>query len=105
MLHELRIYHIHPGKMQAINERFSKHTLGIFAKHGMRVTEFWQDVDPEHNRLYYVMEFENMETRDQKFAEFRNDPEWQKIRSESEKDGPIVDKVESVFLKRVGYFS
>lgn len=40
MLYELRIYHIHPGKMQAINDRFSNHTLRIFAKHGIKVIDF-----------------------------------------------------------------
>jgi hypothetical protein len=104
MLYELRIYHIHPGRMQAINDRFANFTLRIFAKHGMRVTEFWEDIDTEHNRLYYVMEFENMEDRDRKFDAFRSDPEWQKVKSETEKDFPIVDQVESIFLKRAAYF-
>ncbi|MDF2963008.1 MAG: family containing protein [Paenibacillus sp.] len=104
MLYELRIYYMHPGKMEAINNRFANHTLGIFSKHGMRVTEFWEDTDPEHNRLYYVMEFADMDDRNQKFEAFRNDPEWLKVKSESEKDAPIVDKVESIFLKRAPYF-
>ncbi|WP_223192250.1 NIPSNAP family protein [Paenibacillus sedimenti] len=34
MLYELRIYHIHPGKMQEIQARFRDRTLQIFAKHG-----------------------------------------------------------------------
>ncbi len=104
MLYELRIYHMHPGRMQAINDRFANFTLGIFAKHGMRVTEFWEDIDPDHNRLYYIMEFADMEARDRGFEAFRSDPEWQKVKSESEQDGPIVEKVESIFLKRASYF-
>jgi hypothetical protein len=104
MLYELRIYYIHPGKLQSINDRFANHTLSIFASHGMRVTEFWEDVDTDHNRLYYVMEFENREDRDTKFEAFKNDPEWLKVRNESEIDGPIVEKVESVFMKRAPYF-
>jgi hypothetical protein len=104
MLHELRIYYIHQGKMQAINDRFSNFTLRIFAKHGMRVTEFWEDIDAEHNRLYYVVEFDNMEDRDRKWEAFRSDPEWQKAKGESEQAGPIVEKVESIFLKRASYF-
>ncbi|MBP1154998.1 MULTISPECIES: NIPSNAP family protein [unclassified Paenibacillus] len=105
MIYELRIYHIHPGKMQAINNRFSNFTLGIFAKHGMRVADFWEDISAENNRLYYVLEFDDMEARDAAFKAFQSDPEWQKVKSESEKDGPIVEKLESIFLKRVPYFS
>ncbi len=104
MIYELRIYDIHPGKMQAINDRFAHFTLSIFAKHGMRVTEFWQDIDDNRNRLYYVMEFSDMEARNQSFESFYNDPEWQEVKSETEKEGPIVARVESVFLRQVPYF-
>lgn len=105
MLYELRIYHIHPGRMQAIHDRFSNHTLGLFAKHGMKVADFWEDIDAEHNRLYYVLEFADMQAREAAFKAFQSDPEWQKVKSDSEKDGPIVEKLESIFLKRVPYFS
>lgn len=104
MLYELRIYHMYPGKMQAINNRFAKFTLSIFAKNGMRVTEFWEDIDVDHNRLYYVMEFTDMEDRNGRFEKFRSDPDWLKVKSETEKDGPIVEKVESIFLKKAPYF-
>jgi len=104
MLYELRIYYMYPGKMEAINNRFSNHTLRIFAKHGMKVTEFWEDTDPEHSRLYYVVAFENREEREHKWEAFRSDAEWLQVKSESEKDGPIVEKVESIFLKRAPYF-
>ncbi len=32
MIYELRIYDIHPGKMQAINDRFAHFTLSIGKK-------------------------------------------------------------------------
>ncbi|SFL37787.1 NIPSNAP protein [Paenibacillus sp. 1_12] len=105
MLYELRIYYIHPGRMQAIHDRFANHTLRIFSRIGMKVTEFWEDTDSEHNRLYYIMEFASRDERDAKFEIFRNDPEWQKARNESELDGAIVERVESVFLKNAAYFS
>lgn len=104
MIYELRIYTMHPGKMQAIHDRFSKATLGIFEKHGMRVTDFWEDTNEDNNRIYYMMEFPDMETRNSSFKKFQNDPEWQQVKADSEKDGPIVANLESVFLKRVPYF-
>lgn len=102
MLYELRIYYILPGQMEAINDRFARSTLRIFEKHGMKVTDFWQDLD--HDRLYYVMEFPDRDTRDRAFDTFRSDPEWVQIKNETEKDAPIVEKVESIFLNRVPYF-
>ncbi|MEX2462564.1 MAG: NIPSNAP family protein [Paenibacillaceae bacterium] len=105
MLYELRIYHMHPGKMKAIHDRFSGATLQLFTKHRLRVVDFWEDIDPEHNRLYYVMEHASMEARDLGFEDFVNDPEWQRVKETSEADGPIVEKVESIFLKRAPYFT
>lgn len=104
MIYELRTYDIHPGKMKAIHDRFTNHTLHIFAKRGMKVVDFWEDTDPSNNRIYYVMEFKDKETRDQCFEQFGKDPEWLKVKAESEKDGPIVAKVESIFMQRVPYW-
>jgi hypothetical protein len=104
MLYELRIYHMHPGRMQAIHDRFANFTLGIFEKHGIRVTDFWEDMEADNNRLCYVLEYEDMEARNRIFTEFIEDPEWKKVKSESEADGPIVQKIESIYLKRAPYF-
>jgi hypothetical protein len=105
MLYELRIYEVHPGRMQAMHDRFPNFTLRIFSRLDMKVTEFWVDTDEGHNRLYYVMEFASREDRDAKFETFKNDPEWQKVKRETELDGPITEKVESVFLKQAPYFN
>jgi hypothetical protein len=34
---------------------------------------------------------------------FRNDPEWKKVASESQVNGPITSKVESVFFTATDY--
>ena len=39
-----------------------------------------------------------METRDESWDNFINDPEWTKVFDESRKDGPIVSEIEQVFL-------
>lgn len=105
MIYELRIYHMYPDKMMAIHDRFSRATLDLFAKHGLQVIDFWEDMDPEHYRLYYVVEHASMEARDINFEKFRSDPKWQSVKETSEAVGPIVEKVESIFLKRVPYFT
>ena len=38
-----------------------------------------------------------------KFPRIVDKAEWQKARAESEKDGPIVKKVESVYLEPTDY--
>lgn len=105
MLYELRIYHINPGKMQDIQTRFRDHTLQLFAKHGMNVTEFWEDANEANNRLYYVMEHSDMETRNQHFNRFHEDPVWIELKRVTEQDGPLFEKIEIVYLKKVPFFT
>ncbi len=101
MIYELRIYHIHPGKMSAIHQRFESHTLALFKKHGMDVMDFWEDIT--ENRIYYTMEHPDLESRNQRFSAFIKDPEWIRVKEESEKNGAIVEKVESFIMNRVPY--
>lgn len=102
MLYELRIYHMHEGRMPAIHRRFADVTLDLFAKHNMKVVDFWEDAEGGH-RLYYVMEHPDMAARTKNFDAFASDPEWQKAKAASEADGPIVEKVEAFFMTRVPY--
>lgn len=102
MIYELRIYHIHQGKMEDIHKRFKDVTFGLFEKHGMKVVDFWEDSE-EGNKIYYIMEHESMEDRNKNFDSFRNDPEWIEAKEKSEEQGPIVAKLENYFMKRVPY--
>ena len=104
MLYELRVYHVNPGKMKAIQDRFKNHVIDLFMKHGMKVTLFWEDIDEANNRLYYVVEHANMEMRNLNYDRFRNDPEWIELKRISELDGPLVNKQESIFMKNVSFF-
>ena len=48
----------------------------------------------DHNQaLYYLLAWENLADRDKKWATFQADPEWIAKRAESEKDGPIVERI------------
>ncbi len=103
MLYELRIYHIHEGKMPDIHRRFANHTMELFSKHDLRVVDFWEETGSANNKLYYVVEHDNMEARELNFNAFLNDPEWISVKQQSEADGPIVEKVETVYMQRVPY--
>jgi hypothetical protein len=103
MLYELRIYTMHPGRMDAIHQRFSNHTLHIFKRLGMKVCDFWADAEG-NSKLYYLMEFTDMDERNQKWHAFKHDPEWIEVKSKSQESGPIVEKIEEIFMKRADYF-
>jgi hypothetical protein len=106
MLHELRIYHCVPGRLPALNKRFETATLKLWEKHGIRQAGFWTvEVGASNQTLYYLLEWENMAEREQRWGAFQADPEWQRKRAESEADGPIVGHVENFFLKPTSYSS
>jgi tRNA nucleotidyltransferase (CCA-adding enzyme) len=105
MMYELRIYHICPDKLQDILERFRDHTLQMFKKHGMKVTEFWEDADEATNRLYYVMEHADIETRNRHFERFHEDPAWIELKRVTEQNGPLFQKIETIFMKKVPFFT
>jgi hypothetical protein len=102
MLYELRTYYIYPGKMEDIHKRFSTLTLDLFKKYGMNTIDFWEDAEGK-NAIYYIIEHKDMDTRNASFDAFKNDPDWIEGKRLSELNGPIVEKVESIFMNRVPY--
>ncbi|MBO0798073.1 MAG: NIPSNAP family protein [Blastocatellia bacterium] len=103
---EIRTYTAPPGKLEELHARFRNHTLKIFKKHGMKVVGFWGPVDKEkgsENKLVYILAFPSRDAREKAWKEFNDDPEWKAIRAESEKNGKIVDNVESVILLATDY--
>jgi hypothetical protein len=103
-LFEMRIYHTLPGRLDALNARFRDHTTRLFEKHGMENVGYWVPTDePRKNQLIYILAFPDKTARDKAFKDFGADPEWNKAREASEKDGKIVEKVESFFMKGVDY--
>ena len=103
MIYELRIYHMNPGKMDAIIRRFSNHTLRIFEGHGIKVTDFYLDAEG-NDRLYYLCEYDSVEAKEKAWKAFVNDPEWIKVAAESEKDGEIVMKIDSHVMDKAPFF-
>ena len=102
MIYELRIYYIHPGRMENIHKRFSEVTLELFKKHNIRTVDFWEDAEAK-NIIYYLLEHDDMDARNKNFKSFGSDPDWIKAKELSQRDGPIVERTENFFMKRVPY--
>jgi hypothetical protein len=103
---ELRTYYAAPGKLEALNARFRDHTCALFKKHGMEIVGFWIPMDKEQgaeNKLVYMLAHKNREAAKQSWKDFQSDPEWQKVRAESEVNGKLTEKIESLFLSATDY--
>jgi hypothetical protein len=103
-VYELRTYTTHPGRLPALHQRFREHTLKLFEKHGMKNEMYWVPTDDrKDNTLIYIVSHDSPEAARKSWDAFRNDPEWTKARTASEADGPIVLKVESVYMTLTNY--
>jgi NIPSNAP len=102
---ELRTYHAAPGKMEALNGRFRDHTCELFKKHGITIIGFWNPSKAEDadKTLIYLLAFPSQEAADRSWKAFLADPEWKKVKDESEKNGRLVEKIERVFLNPTDY--
>jgi NIPSNAP protein len=102
---ELRTYTAPEGKLPELHKRFRDHTMRIFQKHGMTNIVYLspQDAPLSQNTLVYLIAHSSREAAKQSWDAFRNDPEWKKVSAESQVNGPIVAKVESMFLDPTDY--
>ncbi len=106
MIYELRVYHCVPGRLPALLKRFDTITLGIWERHGIRQAGFWTVGIGESNQdLYYLLAWESLAERDEKWAAFQADPEWNEKRAETEKDGAIVASVANQILLPTAFSS
>ena len=100
---EMRKYTAAPGKLDALLARFRDHTNALFEKHGITMIGYWVPTDGEKskNTLIYILAYPSREAATKSWKDFQADPEWQKARAESEKEGPLLIKnggVESTFM-------
>ena len=106
MLYELRIYDCCPGRLPALLDRFNTITLKIWERHCIRQAGFWTTVIGESNhQLVYLLAWESLAEREQKWNAFQADPEWIEKRAETEREKPIVANVSSQIMAPTSFSS
>ncbi len=104
-VYELRTYTTNEGKLDELHMRFRNHTNTLFVKHGITLIGYWTptDGDEANNTLIYLIAHPSRDAAKAAWAAFSKDPDWQKAYAESREDGPLVTKVESVFMEPTDY--
>lgn len=103
MIYELREYVAAPGAADRLHARFADHTFGLFDRHGMTVSGFWHDAaDP--GRIVYLLAFPDEEARRAAWKAFGADPDWRRVKAESEAGGPLVAEMNSRTLVQAPYW-
>ncbi len=101
---ELRTYTCFPDRLPNLIARFKDHTLKLFEKHHMRNVVYFTSIEKDgQSKLVYLLAHKSEEDAVKSWTAFRNDPIWIAARDASEKDGKIVEKVESVFLNSLSF--
>lgn len=104
MIYELRIYRILPNRMPNMLARFEKVVEMWDRDWGIRQSGFWTVAigDNSHD-LYWMLKWESLAEREQKWNAFKVDPEWVALRTKSEEDGPIIEFWKSMILEPTSF--
>jgi len=104
-VYELRMYHVDAGKMDALRSRFGDHTDAIFKRHDMKSIGYWipEDAPNSQTLFIYILEHPSRQEADKNWAAFQADPEWKKVKAESEAQGPLVDHIDRYFMDPTSY--
>ena len=106
MIYEQRIYHAMPGRLPDLLNRFATVTLPIWSRLGIRQAGFWTVLVGGSNQdLIYLLAWESMADREQKWNAFSVDPEWLEKRAITEQNGALVTSFENAFLQPTSFSS
>jgi NIPSNAP protein len=104
-VYELRIYHVHEGKADALRDRFGNYTDALFKRHNMKSIGYWVPENaPDSQKLFiYILEHPSRQEAEKDWVAFKADAEWQKVKAQSEANGPLVDQEDSYFMDPTTY--
>ncbi len=102
-VYEMRVYYAAEGKLDALNARFRDHTVKLFEKHGMTNVGYWTPVENPERKLIYLLAYPSREARKKSWDAFVANPDWKKAKSDSEVNGALVAKVDSLYFSATDY--
>ena len=102
MVYELRTYTSHPGKLEALENRFRNHTMALFEKHGIINVSYWKPLEQPNTLIYLVAHPSELEAANN-WRAFGADPEWQAVYAQSIAEGRLVANIQRVFMATTDY--
>ncbi len=95
---EMRTYTASEGKMPDLIKRFEDHTLTLLKKNGIENVAYFISEENPDQTLTFILGYPDEASRDVLWNKFFNDPDWQTVFKASEANGPLVQKVDQVFM-------
>ena len=103
--YELRTFTANEGKLEALHDRFRQHTMRLWAKHGMTNVAYFKVLDSPSaaNQIVFLLSYPSREASKTSWAAFGQDAEWKKVVAETEANGRLIMKGETVALEPTDY--
>ena len=97
---ELRVYHVVPGKLPALESRFRDTTSKLLAKHDLKVVGDWvpEDAPDWNNTFVDILVHPSQEEAKKNWDAMMADPEFQEV-MKSEQANKLVEKIDSTFMR------
>ncbi len=103
-IQQLRIYEVVEQNKRAFHERFRDHAARIMARHGFRIVAEWETRFEGRTEFVYLLEWPDEATMKSRWAAFRADEEWQRIKRESvAAHGEVMGGIEDRILVPTDY--
>lgn len=100
MVFELRLYSVTHGRMADANSRFTDHFPTLFPRHGVQCVGAWNALaGPGAPRFAYLLAYPDYARREAVWASFYGDPEWTRIRAETNAGHEMIESHDLFFLK------
>jgi hypothetical protein len=80
--------------------------MKLFKQHGMKNIAYFTTIEKDpavQSKLVYLVSHSSEEEAKSNWSGFGNDPKWKKVAADSEKDGKIIEKIESVYMKPTSF--
>ena len=91
--------------MDALKARFADHTDAIFRRHNMKSIGYWVPQDAPHSQdlFIYILKHPSREEAKKNWQTFQEDPEWKRVKAESETEGPLASHIDSYFMEATSF--
>ncbi|MGQ0699399.1 MAG: NIPSNAP family protein [Panacagrimonas sp.] len=100
MIYELRLYAVTPGRMQDTHARFEHALPALFERHSLNCVGRWTALTgPDLPVFVYMLAYTDLAQREAQWKTFYADPEWARVRAETNAGEEMVDHYQLMFLK------
>src|SRR5580693_1021545 len=95
---ELRVYHVLPGQMPALESRFRDTTSKLMAKHNLEVVGDWVAEGTADYTFVDILAHPSRDEAKKNWDALMADPEFQEV-MKSEQANKLVEKIDSTYMR------